>query len=169
MIGVDDTIVPVVGVFESLDLLEQAVANVAIPPIRAKMRKIAKNGERVWRESGRGDIPPNDTLAAGACSEHRTVGERYELDVTAVLNEVAAKVDRSSGSVTNTATVTLPAGVIDPSPENHTDSAVTPVVPDGSSLPITGSDLATLVLAAIFLFGVGSILKEVSRGRRRIS
>lgn len=66
--GVAETMVPVVGFFESLDLPEQAVANAAIPPTRAKTKKMPKNPERLRREEIVGDMGPNVTLASTARS-----------------------------------------------------------------------------------------------------
>jgi uncharacterized repeat protein (TIGR01451 family) len=96
---------------------------------------------------------------SGAVVPALAEGQFYEISVT-------ARVDANSGSVTNTATVTLPAGVIDPSPENHFDAAVTPVVPGTpSDLPITGAQLGLLLVAAVLLLGVGFTLALPARRR----
>ena len=106
---------------------------------------------------------------AGVALPALAAGEFYEVTVTTT-------VDAESGTVTNTATVTLPPGVDDPSPENHVASAVTPVDPvdpdapmpdpDDPALPSTGSDpgrlllLAGLLLALGGLFAGGAVLRR---------
>ena len=85
-------------------------------------------------------------------------GQFYEIDVVAI-------VDVDAGTVTNTATVYLPEGYEDPTPDNHTDAVTTPV--DADDLPATGSDSGSLVVLALALMAAGALLVAVRGSRHR--